>query len=289
MDMDRGDPPYVGAHDPREAERLAAQSAGGERELRAAFTSQPPPERARVLELGCGGGDFTCALLEVLPEAAITATDRDPRLLDHARHALAPVIHSGRVHIQQADAGNLPFEARSFDVVACRFVLMHQADPWVVVAEMFRVLSPGGLALAIEPDWGARALYPDAEALDRLLNLAHGARTYGFPDLLLGRKLYALFADAGFNNVQIHPIAFSQTAADMPASTEECDRLPGPEGLLEQARDLLRHENLIAESDLDDLIRRLRAVRHHRDYFSAGLDFVATGIKPATGWEVTYP
>src|SRR5262249_23742334 len=139
-------------------------------------------------------------------------TDRDERLLAAARQALAPEIASRRVRLERAEAASLPYPARSFDLVACRCLLMHQPDPLLAVTEMFRVAEPGGGALAIEPDWGARALYPDGEALVALLELARRARPYGFPDLLLGRKLFALFRAAGFVEVQVRTTAFSQTA-----------------------------------------------------------------------------
>src|SRR5262249_59781514 len=109
---------------------------------------------------------------------------------------------------------------------------MHQPDPLLVVAEMFRVAAVGGVALAIEPEWGARALYPNGEALAALLELARRARPYGFPDLLLGRKLFALFRAAGFVEVRVRATAFSQTADERDDTWGE--EPSGPGRLLEQ-------------------------------------------------------
>jgi SAM-dependent methyltransferase len=274
--------PYVGAHDPREAERLAAQEAGGLEELRAALALHSPPQQARVLELGCGAGTFTRALLAALPEATIVATDRDAGLLARAREALAAEERAGRVVFAQAEAAGLPYEAQRFDLVACRCLLMHQPDPLLVVSEMFRVAVVGGLALAIEPDWGARALYPDSEALAALLDLARRARPYGFPDLLLGRKLYALFRAAGFVRVRIQPTAFCETADEVSGTGAEPPT--GPGRLLEQGRALLRRAGLATDAELDALIARLAAVPRHPEYFSAGMDFAAIGQKPLPAW-----
>src|SRR5262249_20177085 len=145
---------------------------------------------------------------------------------------------TGRVSFARADARELPFPPRSFGLVACRCLLMHLADPLLAVAEMYRVAGVGAVAVAIEPDWGTRALYPDAEALDELLRIARQSRWYGFPDLLLGRKLYALYRAAGFAEVRVQATAFSETAAERSARTD--DGSSGPGRLLEQARVLVR-------------------------------------------------
>lgn len=275
---------YIGAHDPCESDRLAAQETGGLAELRAALALHPIPPDARVLELGCGAGSFTRALLTALPHATITATDVDDTLLARARAALADAIRAGRLTFARADAARLPYQPQTFDLVACRCLLMHQTDPLLAVAEMFRVVEVGGVALAIEPDWGARALYPDSEALAELLDLARRARPYGFPDLQLGRKLFALLRAAGFAQIRLLPAAFSETADDSGApddASEERDPiLTGPARLVEQGRALLRRAGA-DDARLDALIARLQAIPRHPEYFSAGLDFSAAAIKPA--------
>src|SRR5260221_3090547 len=154
---------YVGAQDPDEADRLAAQATGGLDELRHVLALHPPEPAAHVLELGCGAGAFTRALLDALPDATIVATDIDERLLAAARQRLAAEVRAGRVTFARADARDLPFPARSFGLFACPFLLRHLSDPLVAVAEMFRVAAGGGVAVALEPGLGARALYSDAE------------------------------------------------------------------------------------------------------------------------------
>jgi SAM-dependent methyltransferase len=187
-------------------------------------------------------------------------------------------MHSGRVRFERADAASLPYPARAFDLVLCRCLLMHLADPLLAVAEMYRVLDLGGVAAAIEPDWGTKALYPDGEALAALLDLVLRARPYGSPDLLLGRKLYALFRAAGFADVCIATTCSSQTAADI-AGIPEAERAQhGPWRLLTQGRTAL-HAAGVADDEIDALVARLQAVRRHSEYFSAGLDLAASGVK----------
>ena len=274
---------YIGRDDPGEAARLAAQAVGGDEELRGALALCRLPARARVLELGCGAGAFTGELLRALPEARITAIDANATLLAEARRRLGEqATAGGRVRLARADAAALPYPARSFDLVACRCVLMHQVDSLVVVAEMHRVAVPGGWALAIEPDWGARALYPDAGALAELLDLARRARPFGFPELRMGSSLFALLRSAGFGPVRVRATAFLATADDV-AERGADDQEPGPAGparLLEQGRRMLRAEGIVAEPELDALIARLDAIPRSQDYCSAGIDFAAVGEKP---------
>lgn len=278
--------PYIGSADPGEAERLTAQKAGALDELRAALALHTPVPHPRVLELGCGSGVFTQALLTALPDATITATDRDETLLSHARQQLAADVQRGRVSFARADAANLSYAARSFDLVACRCLLMHQPDPLLVVAEMFRMTSIGGLILAIEPDWGARALYPDGEALAELLELARHTRPFGFPDLLLGRKLYALLRAAGFVQIRLHATAFSETADDHTLQQTLPPRdaalvSTGPARLLAQGRALITRAGIADDATVDALIARLDAIHRHPEYCSVGLDLTAVAVKPA--------
>ncbi|WP_236550540.1 bifunctional 2-polyprenyl-6-hydroxyphenol methylase/3-demethylubiquinol 3-O-methyltransferase UbiG [Cyanobium sp. Copco_Reservoir_LC18] len=97
-------------------------------------------ENRRVLDVGCGGG-YTCEFL-ARRGAVVTGIDRSAACIAAARsHAAASGLEiTYRVGI----AEELPFAAGSFDVVVCVDVLEHVDRPEAVVAEMGRVLTPGG-------------------------------------------------------------------------------------------------------------------------------------------------
>lgn len=307
--MRAGDDTYIGRDDLDEARRLATQQVGGLEELRRGVALCSLPPHPRVLEIGCGAGTFTAMLLTALPTAHIIACDLNERLLQVARaHVGGLVDADARVRFQRADATRLPYAARSFDLVASRCVLMHQSDPTVVVGEMYRVARTDGYALLIEPDWGARATYPDAEALDALLAISRRGHPYGFPDLLMGRKLYSLLRTMGFAPIRVLPTAFAATADDLPATGDPSQSgqvgddtaaasiadpsggepaaptalaASGPEGLLLQGRDLLRRAGIVTDAELDALAARLAAALRSPDYCVAGLDLLAVGHKPS--------
>lgn len=97
---------------------------------------------SRVLELASGTGVVTRAMASALPEdVSIVATDLNQAMLDQAS-----VIGAKRaVEWRQADAMQLPFPDRSFDVVACQFGVMFFPDKAKAFSEARRVLRPGGI------------------------------------------------------------------------------------------------------------------------------------------------
>ena len=98
-------------------------------------------EPREVLETAAGTGVLTRAMASRLPaQARIVATDLNQTMLDHAQKRL----HDGRITWRQADALALPFEDRSFDIVACQFGAMFFPDKVQGYREARRVLKRGG-------------------------------------------------------------------------------------------------------------------------------------------------
>lgn len=101
-------------------------------------------EPQAVLEIAAGTGVVTRHLAAQLPaQAAITATDLNQAMLDHAMH----VGTQRPVAWQQADAMHLPFADASFDAVVCQFGAMFFPDKAAAFAEARRVLRTGGSLL----------------------------------------------------------------------------------------------------------------------------------------------
>ena len=98
----------------------------------------------RVLDVACGTGVLAReAARRVGPEGAVTGLDINEGMLAVARR-IRP-----EVDWRQGDAGALPFEAESFDVVVSQFALMYFPERVAALREMWRVLRPGGrLAVA---------------------------------------------------------------------------------------------------------------------------------------------
>lgn len=99
--------------------------------------------RGDVLELGSGSGAMAAELLKRYPAIRLTATDVDPAMRAAATRRLEPF--GARVQVQDADATHLPFDDASFDGVIS-FIMLHHVIDWEdALAEVARVLRPGGI------------------------------------------------------------------------------------------------------------------------------------------------
>lgn len=105
----------------------------------------------RVLDVCCGTGDLTLELAKFLAEnGSVIGIDFAPTMLQKAEekfHRLYPTLN---IKYQLADALNLPFEKESFSVVTCAFGVRNLTDIKTGLAEMFRVLKPGGGLACLE-------------------------------------------------------------------------------------------------------------------------------------------
>lgn len=102
----------------------------------------------RVLDVGCGTGvvAITCARLG----AKVTGSDLTPELIAQARENAE--ISETQIEWHEADVEKLPFKKAEYDVVLSQFGHMFAPRPDVAVAEMLRVLKPGGtIAFATWP------------------------------------------------------------------------------------------------------------------------------------------
>jgi ubiquinone/menaquinone biosynthesis C-methylase UbiE len=104
--------------------------------------------RGRVLELGAGTG----LNLEHYPEsiASLTMVEPDPHMTKQLRQKLAQSGRSSEVSVVEAPGEDLPFADGSFDTVAVTLVLCTVPDPEATLAEIKRVLAPGGQLLFLE-------------------------------------------------------------------------------------------------------------------------------------------
>jgi SAM-dependent methyltransferase len=94
-----------------------------------------------ILEIGCGTGAFAERLAAQHPDAALLATDQSPRFVE--------LTAARGVEARVADATHLPFEDDAFDLVAAMWMLYHVPDLDLALAEVRRVLRPGGRFLAV--------------------------------------------------------------------------------------------------------------------------------------------
>jgi ubiquinone/menaquinone biosynthesis C-methylase UbiE len=110
-----------------------------------------PPAGARWLDVGCGTGVFTELVLDTRAPSAVIAVDPAPAQIEHARGQ--PVAQ--RAEFKVADAQNLEFPDKAFDIVASALVINFIPDRARAIAEMRRVVRDGGIVAGYVWDFAA--------------------------------------------------------------------------------------------------------------------------------------
>jgi SAM-dependent methyltransferase len=129
------------------------------RERIAADIAAVAPDEVRLLEVGCGPGHLSTRLAQ--RGFDVTGLDLDPAMIARARANTDPALNPGRRQpsFLVGDAAALAFPAGSFDLVVSTLSMHHWADPAAGLAEIGRILRPGGRALIWDLRPGAR-LHP---------------------------------------------------------------------------------------------------------------------------------
>ncbi len=158
------------------------------------FQAARMAELDRILEVGSGTGAIISELTK-REGTRVTGVDIDAEACTFAARL------DQRAAFAVARGEQLPFPDGHFQAAVCHFLLLWTPDPGQILAEMTRVVEPGGPVLCLaEPDYGARIDYPpelaelgtwQAESL-----AARGA------DVTIGRKLRGLCRSARLEGVQ---------------------------------------------------------------------------------------
>ena len=159
---------------------------------------------AKVLEAGCGVGAQTVALAARSPGATILSIDISTASLVTARERTRSA-GIGNVVFQQADVYALPFRAESFDHAFVCFVLEHLARPRQAIASLKSVIKRGGTLTVIEGDHGSAYFYPESPYAQRAVECLIELQARAGGNSLIGRSLYPLLVDAGFERVEVSP------------------------------------------------------------------------------------
>ena len=141
--LDEPETEYILGHSDREIRRLIRQAAIlrpiTERLLRRAGIGRG----MRVLDLGCGAGDVSMLAAELVgASGSVVGIDRSPKVIAFARERARS---AGRRHIDfEAVSVEAFSDSEPFDAVIGRYVLIHQADPAVLIRAAANLVRPGG-------------------------------------------------------------------------------------------------------------------------------------------------
>lgn len=109
--------------------------------------------RMRILDVGCGGGQFALRLAERFPDIEIVGVDLSAEQVARAQHRARGLP---RLSFRQGSALELPFGGDEFDLVYSIGSLKHWPDPYVGLRECVRVAKRGAPLFVMEGDRGCR-------------------------------------------------------------------------------------------------------------------------------------
>lgn len=167
----------------------------------------------RVLDIACGTGDFALAMGKAAP-ALIVGCDFSAEMLRFAARG-----NRRSVIWCRADALALPFPDASYSLVSCAFGVRNFQDLSRGIAEMYRVLAPGGRAVVLEFSiprapllaslylWYFHRVLPRLAAwISRDRSGAYRYLPYSVASFVENEAMAARFRDAGFGRVEHRPL-----------------------------------------------------------------------------------
>ncbi|MBC6990222.1 MULTISPECIES: bifunctional demethylmenaquinone methyltransferase/2-methoxy-6-polyprenyl-1,4-benzoquinol methylase UbiE [Hymenobacter] len=176
---------------------------------------------ARILDIATGTADFAIETLKAASaDAHITGVDISEGMLDVGRRKLAEKGLTHRIQLELGDSENLPFPDNHFDAVTASFGVRNFENLQQGLAEMRRVLRPGGKLVILE--FSKPTAFPLKQAYNfyfrrilpvfgKLISKDRAAYTYlpesvqAFPD---GPAFLAILAQVGFKTPAWQPLTF---------------------------------------------------------------------------------
>jgi SAM-dependent methyltransferase len=217
---------------------------------------------SRILDVGCGPGVDVSSLRESGMD--VVGIDSSVAM------CVAANDRTGASVCAVADAAVLPFATATFDGVWSRALLLHTNEPVKVVAELSRVVRPGGRIVLSEPDHGTHVVSTSrVDVFEKLLAF----RRKTFKNSLVGRYLPELAVNCGLDVVSFRakPMVFRSLADARSAG--------GPfDVTVAQAV----QENVISEADATSYLESLVALDAQGAFVFQALAFVLVARRSAT-------
>jgi SAM-dependent methyltransferase len=264
-------PNYIASHHSEQSRYLEAAAASSfvqqgalkAMQLLALKTGQ------RVLEVGCGNGLFLPRLATSVGSGGrVVGIDLSDAFVAEARQRMREKGFGPSVSIEQGDATKLPFADNSFDAAHCERVLMHLDAPNAALREMIRVVRPGGVIVAAEPDWGGFRLdHPDRAAFDLVF-----ARALKMRQADMGLTLYRRMGEVGLTDRKYLPM-FAVIDDLATIKMYGLDLAP--------AADALASEGVLRADRLYAVVPALEDANSKKRFYSTLSIHVVSGVVPA--------
>jgi 2-polyprenyl-3-methyl-5-hydroxy-6-metoxy-1,4-benzoquinol methylase len=152
------------------------------------------------LEVGAGAGSIAQWLAEIVGEnGKVVAVDLNTRFISNIQRSNLEVI--------ETDIRHLILESQSFDLIHCRYALIHVPGFQAALAKMLDLLKPGGWIVIEEPDFSAARAIAGNEAACQSMNRVNEAIAQMFAsrgmDCAFGIKLPAIFQQLNLQQLSV--------------------------------------------------------------------------------------
>lgn len=177
-------------------------------------------EGSRILDVATGTGDVALEIARRTPGSVrITGADFCREMIDLGAVKVAASPYAGRIDLKVAPCEDLPFANDTFDSITIAFGIRNVVDRKLGLAEMWRVLRPGGRMIILEFSTPRSQLFRQLYYFyfRRLLPVVGGLfsryNAYKYlPDSVLEfpsqEDFSRMIAEAGFRNIHLHELTF---------------------------------------------------------------------------------
>lgn len=218
-ERDGGSRHYLLGHAENELRRLDLQGALYRETTRRAFVEAGVKPGMRVLDIGCGTGDVTLTVAEIVgTDGGVLGIDRGAEAIATAR-SKAAALGLGHVDFEVTELEDFERPA-AFDAIVGRFILMHQRDPASVLRHLARSVRPRGFVSIVE-SWmellrtGGHS-QPHSELYEEIVRWKSAVVEGAGADLHAGGRLRTTFVDAGLECIGCRMEALVAGGPDSP-------------------------------------------------------------------------
>ena len=156
----------------------------------------------RLLDFGCGSGNISVGLARAVAPGEMHGVDLQEAQIELAR-SFAGSAGTDNAIFHVGDVAALPFPDGFFDVAHCHTVLMYVPDTRAALAEVKRVLKPGGLLACREMICESCFVHPDMGIMKSGWNALEDLLSFDDGHPQMGKELKTHILEAGFTNIRV--------------------------------------------------------------------------------------
>jgi ubiquinone/menaquinone biosynthesis C-methylase UbiE len=224
-----------------------------------------PQSGEHIIDVGCGPGLLVHDLaIEVGPGGHVVGVDTSKPMLELAKRRCDGLA---QVELVESDATNLLADAAAFDAAACVQTLLYIEDTDQVLAEIYRVLKPGGRVLLMETDWRGMVSSSEDHALTAKMVAAWDRKV---PNPNLPVRLGPQLRRHGFKAIGVEAFPILSTVYRRDGYSA---------GMLAQFAKLAREDGTVSEADSRNWLDELKRQGSEGAYFFCVNRFLFAAVK----------